>query len=118
MNCHSVGNILDLLVDGRLTEARAARVRVHLAACRACAARERALRPLPAEAVKVPEGLAAAVAAALRAPGSSSAPRPALRLSPAYGLAAAYLALLAAGPLIYGEPSQAGRAELGTELLR
>ncbi len=107
--CWSVRNVLDLHVDGRLSSGRAARLNAHLSGCPDCRKAERALRPLALKAGKtvVPSGLAAAILAGLKtvpAPAPVSVPR---RLTPAQGLAVAYLALLAAGHSLGGVPSQA-----------
>ena len=105
--CWSVRNVLDLHVDGRLSSGRAARLNAHLSGCLDCRKAERALRPLALKAGKtvVPSGLAAAILAGLKTvPAPVSVPR---RLTPAQGLAVAYLALLAAGHSLEGVPSQA-----------
>src|SRR5512133_1661258 len=50
MKCVDVEKLLDDLVDGSLSESRAAEVENHIASCQACRAAERSLKALLAEA--------------------------------------------------------------------
>lgn len=118
MACWSVLNLLDLHAAGKLSASRRAQVESHLAACESCAAVAEAARPFSAAAQKiaVPAGLAEAIKRGLK---ENKAPEGSwdLRVSPAHAAAFACLALLALAPAFYGQPSQAGRAELAEELL-
>jgi anti-sigma factor RsiW len=117
MACWSVLNILDLRAAGKLSASRLAQVEKHLAACERCAASVAAAAPIStAKKVAVPAGLAEAIKRGLKEAKSPAVEwKP--RFSPAHAAAFACLALLALAPSFYGQPSQAGRAELGEELL-
>lgn len=113
LRCWSVRNVLDLYVDGRLTERAAARVAAHLEECANCRAEADALKPVSAdlaEKVEVPEGLAEAILEKLGTE-ERPAPAPALRelisLEPAQALALVYLTALIGGHALPGVPSQA-----------
>lgn len=116
MACWSVLNLLDLRASGKLSASRLAQMEKHLAACQSCAAAAEAARPLSAPKIAVPAGLAEAIKRGLKESRSPDVSWD-LRLSPAHAAAFACLALLALAPSFYGQPSQAGRPELGTELL-
>ncbi|MFH1726322.1 MAG: zf-HC2 domain-containing protein [Elusimicrobiota bacterium] len=115
LRCWSVQNVLDLFVDGRLTESASVRVAAHLDVCENCRAEAEALKPIPAASagtVAVPEGLADAILEKLRSE-DAPAPVPAsvdlrdfLRLRPAQALALVYFIALASAHALPGVPSQ------------
>lgn len=115
LRCWSVRNVLDLYVDGRLTEAAAARVASHLKTCSACRAEEAELRPVPAgKKLQAPEGLAESILEKLAEGSAPKEPAPplweGLRLSPAQAAALVYIAVLAGGHALPGVYSQAHAA--------
>ena len=110
IRCWSVKNVLDLYVDGRLTDEAAARVRTHLKDCPSCRREAEALAPadIPSSEVRVPEGLVDSIMDRLeeesRVPAAS--PWAELRLTPAQAAAMVYLLLMTGAHALPGVPSQ------------
>lgn len=111
--CWSVKNILDLYLDGRLTEGAAAKVKKHLDACPDCSEEAESQGGVArflkdAGEVPVPAGLEAAILKGLEQslPHEAPAERILPRWTAAKAFAALYLIVVAGSHALPGEPSR------------
>ncbi|MBI4802403.1 MAG: hypothetical protein HY796_07755 [Elusimicrobia bacterium] len=119
MNCFAVGNVLDYFTDDRLTPGLREKVSAHLNQCPECAKEASLLRAVKNELSRfettpLPERLRNELRKLISAESRSVAivRRFNWRLSPAYGVALGYVALMLAASLFsLGIPTQAFAAE-------
>lgn len=113
LTCWAVENLADVHAEGRLAEGQARWVDRHLDACASCAEAVRGARSLrsllrSSGPVRAPEGLAAAIEAALRKePGAALPARDAAPLGAQAAVLLYLSALVVAVQALPGVPSQA-----------